>query len=83
MLYLVALTFLLLVDNIQTICLAGQFWNPLNNACVTCNIFSYVRMPMERPKSLLRRFHYQRLRPDLSHNSQHVRQRSHSSLRRQ
>ncbi len=83
MLYLVALTFLLLVENIQTICLAGQFWNPLNNACVTCNIFPYVRMPMERPKSLLRRFHYQRLRPDLPHHSQQVRQRSHSSLRRQ
>ncbi len=39
MLYLVALTFTLLLENIQTICLSGQFWNPLNNACVNGKYF--------------------------------------------
>lgn len=39
MLYFVAFALLILVEQVSSICSTGQFWNPLNNACVNCNKF--------------------------------------------
>lgn len=36
----IALIFYLIMDSVQAICTTGQYWNPLNNACVNCIIFN-------------------------------------------
>lgn len=43
---LVVVALCVIPELVTSICTGSEFWNPLNNACVTCNIIINMRMPM-------------------------------------
>lgn len=64
---LVALVFIAVPQLVRSICAGSQFWNPLNNACVDCNISINSRMSMALPSSILCRFIHQYLCQGMPH----------------